>query len=376
MKIGIDVRVLENKMTGIGRYLSDILKSVPLYDTKNKYTLFSTREINSLKKNDFDTIHFESINSGSKAIPNKLYSPYWLNFVLPALVEKNEIDIFFSPNNLLPIQKLKCKSAITVHDVFHLIDKKYHPFFYRNYLNFQLPFSIKNSDAIITISENSKNDLLRFFQIDPDKIKVIHRAADPKFIPLEISDEEINKLKKRFDLPQKFILFVGVMENRKNILGILKIADIVFKKRPDLKFLLVGKPGHGFNKIRVEINKRENVIYKNYIEDEYITAIYNLAFLFLFPSFYEGFGLPPLEAMQCGIPVVCSDIPVLKEVVGNNGILRDPENYAGFAEDILELATNHELYSEMKKRSVKQSKNFSFKESILKLLRVFEELQN
>jgi len=80
--------------------------------------------------------------------------------------------------------------------------------------------------------------------------------------------------------------------------------------------------------------------------------------------------------MQCGIPVVCSDIPVLKEVVGNNGILRDPENYAGFAEDILELATNHELYSEMKKRSVKQAKNFSFKESILKLLRVFEELQN
>ena len=375
MNIGIDARVLENKMSGIGRYLLDILKGISLYDSENKYTLFSTREILSTYKQDFQLNNFTLVNSGNKIVPSKLFSPFWLNFVLPKLIEENKIDVFFSPNNLLPAKKLKSKSIITVHDIFHLINKKYHPFFYRIYLNFQLPISIKNSDSIITISETSKNDLIRFFKIDPEKIKVFYRAANPKFKPLKLSSEEINRLKKKLILPEKFLLFVGVIENRKNIIGILRIADILFNRRQDVKFLLVGKPGHGFKEIYSEIIRRKNVIYLSYIEEEDIVSIYNLAFLFIFPSFYEGFGLPPLEAMHCGIPVLCSNIPALREVVGTNGFLRDPQDYNAFADDITSLLKNPDLYAEMKVRSINQSKKFSFDESIKRLFQIINDIK-
>ena len=140
MNIGIDARVLENKMSGIGRYLLDILKGISLYDSENKYTLFSTREILSTYKQDFQLNNFTLVNSGNKIVPSKLFSPFWLNFVLPKLIEKNKIDFFFSPNNLLPAKKLKCKSVLTVHDVFHLINKKYHPFFFQALQRFVLSY--------------------------------------------------------------------------------------------------------------------------------------------------------------------------------------------------------------------------------------------
>ena len=369
MNIGIDARVLEKQMTGIGRYLSDILKGVASGDKKNKYTLFSTNEFRFSKEDNINPDHFKFIFSGNKALPNKLYSPYWLNFTLPTLIEKSKIDIFFSPNNLLPIKKLKCKSVITVHDVFHLIDKKYHPFFYRKYMNLQLPYSVKNADVVVAISESTKNDLIKYFKVSEEKIKTIYRAADNKFKPITVTEFD----RKRLKLPDKYLLYVGMIENRKNIMGILKTADLLFLNKPEIKFVLVGRSGHGFKEIDKEIKRRENVLYLNYFPESEIVNIYNLAFLFFFPSYYEGFGLPPLEAMQCGLPVICSNIASLREVVGKNGFLREPEDYDGFVDDIISLIDNPALYSEMKYRSLYQSRLFSANESLEKLLEIFND---
>lgn len=367
MNIGIDARVLERKMTGIGRYLSDILNDLQSHK-ENDYYLFSPKEIN------FDNSSFIHIKTGKSNLPDKIFSPYWLNFVLPAFIEKNNIDLFFSPNHLLPRKKMNCKSVIVILDLLHLIDKAYHPFFYRQYLNFQLPHSIRTSNVIIAISESTKRDIVKYFNVESEKIKVIYPIPDKKFQPVLLQDSEYKRLKVKFNLPEKFILYVGVIENRKNITGILKIADILFSKHTDIKFVLAGKPGYGFNSIINEISKRKNVIYLSFIEEDDIVSIYNLANLFLFPSFYEGFGYPPLEAMQCGIPVLCSDIPPLKEVVGSNGFLRNPEDYNGFAEDILKLISNPKLYDEMKIRSISQARKFSGEESVNRLLDIFYSL--
>ncbi len=368
MHIGIDARVLEKKMTGIGRYLLDILQGIQS-DKENQYYLFSVNEINWV------TGPFIKVNTGNFKIPDKLYSPYWLNFILPKLVKKYGIDLYFSPNHLLPKIKMDCKSVVAIHDLHHLTNKQNHSFFYRNYLNFQLPTSIRNSDAIIAISENTKVDLIKNFSVDEIKIKVIYRVADNKFKPYSLTDLEYNSIKAKLNLPEKYVLFVGMIENRKNIMGILKTADIVYKKNPDLKFLLVGRPGYGFNSLKKEILKRKNVIYLNYVEEEDIISIYNLAFLFLFPSHYEGFGLPPLEAMQCGIPVLCSNIQSLQEVVGDNGLLRNAADYKGFADDILNLISDPKLYANMQKRSIDQAKKFSYEDSINKLKTIFNDLK-
>ena len=345
MNIGIDARVLEKKMTGIGRYLMDILQGIQS-DEENKYYLFSVNEINS------DLEPFIEIKTHNAKIPDKLYSPYWLNFILPKLVKKYNIDILFSPNNLLPKKKMDCKTVVAIHDLHHLTNKRNHSFIYRNYLSFQLPYSIKNSDVIIAISESTKGDLIKHFNVDANKIVVIYRTADKKFKPFPLTDLEYKNIKTILKLPEKYVLYVGIIENRKNILGILKTADLLYSKSIDIKFVLVGKPGYGFKSIEEEIIKRKNVIYLNYIEEEDLVSIYNLAFLFFFPSFYEGFGLPPLEAMQCGIPVLCSNIPALQEVVGNNGFLRNAEDYEGFADYIIKLLSDSRRYSEMKLCSI------------------------
>jgi len=374
MNIGIDARVLERRMTGIGRYLIDILKAIPSNALVSNCTLFSVNKI-SFEELDIPESSFRQINSGNYNIPQKLFSPFWLNFVLPGLIERNKIDIFFSPNHLLPITKLKCKSIVVIHDLHHLTHKKNHSYFYRSYLNFQLPYSIMNADIVIAISESTKGDLIKYFNVDTSKIKVIYNTVDKKFKPYSLTDLEYITIKKKLNLPGKYVLYLGVIENRKNILGILKTADIVYLKEPDLKFLLVGRPGYGYKSIEKEILKRKNVIYLNYIEEKDIILIYNLAFLFLFPSFYEGFGFPPLEAMRCGIPVLCSNIQALQEVVGNSGFLRDAEDYNGFAEDIMKLSNDPTLYSEMKLRSINQSKRFSADESLTKLFKIFEDLK-
>ena len=364
MNIGIDARVLERKMTGIGRYLLDILNELQNYK-ENNYYLFSAKDIN------IDSKQFIKIKTGKSHLPDKIYSSYWLNFVLPAYVEKNNIDIFFSPNHLLPRKKMNCKSVIVIHDLLHLIDKAYHPFLYRQYLNFQLPHSIRVCDSIITISESTKRDIVKYFDINSESIKVIYPIPDRKFQPLKLLDSKNRNLKLKLNIPNKYILYVGVIENRKNIIGILRIADILSTKHSDIKFVLTGRPGYGFKSITNEICKRKNVTYLSFVEEDELVYIYNQAYLFLFPSFYEGFGYPALEAMQCGIPVLCSNIPALKEVVGNNGFLKKPEDYNGFAEDILKLISNPELYEEMKIRSVSQAKKFSGEESINRLLDTF-----
>ena len=370
MNIGIDARVLERRMTGIGRYLIDILKVIPSYASVSNCTLFSVNKI-SFEELDIPESSFRQINSGSYNIPPKLFSPFWLNFVLPGLIERSKIDIFFSPNHLLPFTKLKCRSVVVVHDIHHITNKKNHSFFYRNYLNFQLPYSIKNADVIVSISETTKKDLIDRFAVSPEKVKIIYRAADKKFIPFTVTNQERERLK----IPDKFVLYVGVIENRKNIIGILKTADILYSKNAEIKFLLVGRPGYGFKAIEKEIKKRKNVIYLNYIAEQDIVFLYNSAFLFFFPSYYEGFGLPPLEAMQCGIPVLCSNIPPLKEVVGSNGFLRAPEDHNGFAEDIIDLINNSGLYSAMKQSSINQAKKFSPDESVAKLFEIFNDLK-
>jgi glycosyltransferase involved in cell wall biosynthesis len=367
MNIGIDARVLERKMTGIGRYLRDILYSF-LNDKENKYYLISTSEIN------FGNDTFVQINTGKPKFPEKIYSPYWLNFVLPEILKQNSIDIFFSPNNLLPRRKLPCKSVLVIHDLLHMVDRHYHPFIYKQYLKYQLPFSISASDAIIVISESTKNDIHKYFGVDKNKIVTIYPIPDLKFKPINVQESEVKNLKEKYKLPDKYILYVGIIENRKNITGILKIADLLKTKHLDLKFVLAGRPGYGFNSIFSEIKKRESVIYLNFVEDDELVLIYNLARAFIFPSFYEGFGYPPLEAMQCGIPVLSSNSSSLKEVVGDNGFLRDPLDYQGFADDINNLISNPNLYAEMKQRSLEQAKKFCGKESIDKLHNIFSNL--
>jgi glycosyltransferase involved in cell wall biosynthesis len=356
MKIAIDARVIEKEMTGISRYLLDILNNLKNIDNKNEYVLFST-----IPLSNFDKDYFQNIVLNKYKIDNKLYSPFWLNFVLKKYLIKNKFDLFFSPNNLCPIgASVNFRNVITVHDIMFIMDKSYYSFLYRNYLHFLLKHAINKSDKIITISSCSKRDIIRHYKVSDQKVEVIYRAADPKFKERKIDEADREQLRKRYPLPNNYILYVGLIGNRKNIYTILTVSDILKTKNVDIKFVLIGKAHYGFRNIKKAIEeRRDRIVYLDDVTDEHLPYIYNEAKVFLFTSYYEGFGLPVLEAMQSGIPVVVSNTSSLPEVVGNFGIMSDPNDAEGFANGILKLLQDQKLYFEYCEKSLIGSRKFN-----------------
>lgn len=371
MNIGIDARLLERKITGIGRVLIMFLRELPKIDKKNKYFLFSYEPLDF---NEGD--YFTNIPTVRSLSPQKIFSPFWINFILPKHMKKNRIDLFFSINQLIPLVKIKgIKYVLVLHDVIHKAGKSFHPFIYRKYLQFFTYFSIKSSDLILTDSNYSKEDILKHYKVSGAKIKVIYQAADKRFCPINIPEQEKNELKKMFGSPEHIVLFLGMIENRKNIMGILKIADKILTKDINIKFLLIGKIGYGGDYLLEEILKRKNVVHLQNVEDDLLGKIFNISTVFLFPSYYEGFGFPPLEAMQSGLPVLASNNTSLIEIVGSGGILHDSDDYHAFTEDILKLVGDKEFSFEMRKRGIEKAKEFNIENTVKEFVDAFNSFE-
>ncbi len=370
MNIGIDARILERKMTGIGRFLNSLLKELPNVDKENKYFLFSYDNLRI--KEDFYT----NISTGKSSLHQKLFAPIWINFIIPKVLKQNKIDLFFSVNQLTPLWKLSnTKYILVLHDVIYKVDKTYHPFIYRKYLQCFTYFSIKKCDLIITVSNYSKQDILKHYSVSEQKIKVVYPAAENDFYHLNLSDREKAKVLNAYGAPDHIILYIGVIENRKNIIGIIKIADEVYTRNKKIKFLLIGRIGYGGEKILKEVLKRKNLIHIEYVDDDQLKKLYNVSTIFLFPSFYEGFGFPPLEAMQSGLPVLASNTTSLKEVIKSGGILHDPNDYKSFTDDIFKLIEDKEFYTLQKNKGIEQAREFNIEKTARELVNVYNSLK-
>ncbi len=370
MNIGIDARLLERRITGIGRALTMLLTEVEKFDKINKYFLFTYENL-EFNKWSF----FKNIPTIKSIGPQKLFAPLWINLILPHYIKKNDIHLFFSVNQMIPLRKIKnVKYVFMLHDVIYKVNRSFHPFIYRKYLQFFTYFSIKKSDLIITVSEYSKQDILKYYKVEESKIKVIYLAADKTFCKLDISQNEKIEFKKSLGLPKNIVFYLGMIENRKNIKCILNIAAELSNKK-EIKFLLVGKIGYGGKKLLKEIVKRENIIYLNHVDDLLLKKIFAVSSLFLFPSYYEGFGFPPLEAMQSGLPVVASKNSSLLEIIGSGGLLHEADDYKSFSKDIINLLQNEDKYSEMREMGYIQSKKFNIENTVRQFVYAFNSFQ-
>ncbi len=370
MNIGIDARLLERRITGIGRVLINYLNEIPFYDKKNKYFLFSYSPIN------YNQNFYINISTIKSKIPQKLFAPIWNNFILPFYLKKYKMDVLFSVNQILPLIKIKnCKYIFIVHDVIYKADQDFLPFIYRKYLQFFAYFSVKISDKILTVSDYSKADILKNYKVTEDKIKVILSSINPEFKPLNLSKSEKDEFKRAFNLSENVILYVGMIENRKNIYGLIKIADIINKRKSKVDFVLVGKKGYGYKKIFIEINKRSYVRYLSDIDDKTLKKLYNVADVFLFPSFYEGFGYPPIEAMQSGLPVVVSKNTSLIEIVDSGGIMHDVNDIDSMANDVLRLIEDNDFHQRMKNKGLERVERFNQNNPTKELVDVFNSFK-
>ena len=356
MKIAIDCHTLEIKnWAGKEQYLISILKEIAREDKANDYFLYFRRVV--FKKDFFP--------SNWKARALNLPTPFWQLWVIFDLLIR-KINILFAPCvYLLPALNFYTSNIIVIHDLTAFLNetKKTHKVLLKFKENLLVRRAIKNSTKIIAVSRHTKEDIIKLFGVNETKIKVIGEAAQSRFRLID-EREKIIKILAENNIPDKFILYVGTLEPRKNLIRLVKsykeIIDAGFNK---YKLVLVGKRGwyydEIFKKVK-ELNLENEVLFTGYLADGIIPYLYNAATCFVYPSFYEGFGLPVVEAMACGCPVITSNISSLPEIAGNAAILINPYKKAELVEAFKKILIDNKLRSKMSARGLVQAKKFSW----------------
>lgn len=373
MNIGMLSWVIDEKRTGIGNYAHNLIKNLIKF---KKYGNISLIHYNKTQDTIYDNVNDIVIPKIAPLLTNLIGMPYAIN--------KADIDILHAPSHgYMQTSSFffngGVKKILTIHDLTPLLFPETHSketlFFWNSTLKL-----IKNrADIIIVDSKNTKNDCIMHLGISDERIKVVHLAADSKYKPINNKENIEKELKNKYNLKFPFILYVGTLERRKNISTLIKAFYKLKKNSVKHKLVIAGGKGWKYNEIFETIDKlglKNDVIFTGYVPDEDLVKLYNAADLFVYPSLYEGFGLPPLEAMACGCPVITSNASSLPEVVGNAGIMVDPYNFDILYEKICEVLSNNGFRDELRKKSLNRAKLFSWEKTAEETCKIYEEVLN
>jgi glycosyltransferase involved in cell wall biosynthesis len=375
MKIGIDVSSLLKDRSGIGTYSYNLIKNIFKIDTENEYRLLSYSLKESLKEcPSFDN---PNVKSYHYRIPGKLLLKAWQWFDFPPVdAFLGKIDIFHS-TNFLVIPQYKGKKIVTFHDMYFLIEPRHTERFGGKYFLKTLPEKVKGVDRVIAVSENTKQDAMRFLGVTEERIRVIYEAVDESFRVIEDKDA-VSRIKAKYKIEGDYLLFVGTLEPRKNLIRLVEAFTMLKREgRFPFKLVLAGKKGWAIDNLfrKVEdLGIKEEIIFLGYVVPEDLPYLYNGAEVFVFPSLYEGFGLPALEAMGCGIPVLTSKRSALPEITGGAAILVDPMNVEEIAKGIRMLIENVSLRNEMVVKGLQRVKDFSWRRTAEETLRLYRKV--
>lgn len=370
MKISIDARGINlYKGTGLGTYTENLVRELLNIDMENDYTLFwSGKDYDSLKK------------PNSKIIfsPNR-HGGFYENFYIPNYIKKNNIDLHHIPQNGIGLtESYSTNSIVTLHDLIpytlpETVGRKYLERFLR-----EMPKILDKTKGVLTVSEYSKRDILKFFHGYPeDKIFVTPLAANSNFKPL---DKNVCRdfLKERFSINAPYILYIGGFSTRKNIRElILAFQKINSSLKTPYTLVLGGAvkdEGKKLVSLVESLNMQNNVVFTGYLDDDILPMLYNGAEAFVYPSLYEGFGLPPLEAMSCKTAVITSNLTSIPEVTGDAAILIDPFNSEELANELFRLLDNDEFREELANKGYNKSLEFSWRNTAKKTLEAYNLL--
>ena len=367
MKLIIDCRMINS--SGIGTYIKNLLPFLENY---------------------FDLILLGNEKEIEKLNLSKVKDIIQLNSKIYSIKEQLELfnktpkgDIFWSPHYNIPIFPIKVKKrVVTIHDVFHLAFYDTLNFKQKIYAKTMINLALKLSDIVFTVSNFSKSEITKHVKVREDKLKVVYNGVDQNIFK-PIKDNDICKnIKNKYNLPDSFILYVGNVKPHKNLKNALLAFEKVSTKFCDFKFVIIGKK-EGFitgdNEImRIIASSKvlnQNVVFTGYIEDKDLPFIYNVATIFVFPSLYEGFGLPPLEAMACGCPCVVSNAASLPEVCGDAAYYVNPYDVEDIARGIERVLTDENLRQSLIQKGFENVKRFSWENSAKKMIEIIKGLK-
>ena len=299
---------------------------------------------------------------------------YWDFFLLPKILHKLNVDAAIFPKNVIPFF-IGCCSYVIIHDLAYF-DRRLnaYPLPDTIYMRTLIPQSVRRATAVFAVSENTKKDIIHYTGCDPEKITVTYEAADKIYRP--ISDvSSLSQVKQKYNLPDDFIMYVGSLSPRKNIIRLLKAFSRLRTRIPH-NLVLTGSKSWKDASVHQTIHHlglADRIKQLGFVEHEEMPALYNLAGVYVYPSLYEGFGLPVLEAMQCGCPVVASNASSIPEVAGNAAILVNALNTPSIAEAIYRVLTDPELREELVRSGFQQAKKFSWDQCANTMLKIIRQ---
>jgi glycosyltransferase involved in cell wall biosynthesis len=378
MNICIDARWIGEKIAGIGRYTVYLMKYLSEMDRENDYlVLFQNEAVRDRVSGELglqnrDGWKILTVSYGVFSIRGQL--------LLPRLLRRERVDLFHSTNFMAPLTRFGGKTVITVHDIIPLKFPEYAPRSKKTRLfpiyKALMKRLIKISDLIIADSEHSRRDVIEFLGADPARVRCAYLGVDPKY--RQLASNVKADVKKQLGVSDRLALFAGRADPYKNLISLIKAAETINAKgKIHCAVVVAGAKDSRYPEVERHIESagmQQDVIFAGSLKEDELIPLYNAADALVLPSLYEGFGLPPLEAMACGTPVICSNRASLPEVVGTAGILVEPTDIRAIADALERVFTDGALHARMSAAGLERAKLFPWRKTAKNTLQLYKEL--
>lgn len=372
MRIGLDLRPFLKEETGIGVYFKNLLYSLAQIDQKNEYFLFSASWKDRFPREKVP--YFSGVSFQDFRFPVGLMDKFWYTIQWPTLdvLFHSRLDLTHSPTPL--VLPTRGKKIVTIHDLFfwdhsRLTDEHTQRTFLKRAFH-----SLRQADGVIVVSRFVKDEVLKKFALDEAKVKVIYHGVPSQFLSkMPLSQEKA--VREKFKLPAEFIMYVGTIEPRKNLTTLIQALRVVHDEHGRIPLVIVGRKGTDFQNVMTSVrqnNLESGVRILDYISDEEVRVLYSLASVFVLPSWYEGFGIPLLEAMASDVAVVCSEASALPEVAQDAALYFDPYKPDDAADCIIRVLRDESLRDQLIARGRERIKDFRWEKAAAETLQFYQ----
>ena len=367
MRIGIDATALPAELYGAGNYIVNLIQALARVDSANDLVVF-TKPFHAPLFQSLERVRVEHIT-----LPMRTLRIAWEQMLLPQLIRQHKLDVFHSPHYTMPFAA-PCATIVTFHDMTFFLYPQAHLLYKRSFFRMIIPISARRARAVIAISESTRQDILRWTKISPTKVFGVPYGIGSNFRP-EKNPAVLDALRRKYNLPTEFLLYVGNLEPRKNLPTLLQAFARLVKQGLPHDLVLAGSRGWKDNQVFAtckELGLSQRVCFIGFVPQSELPALYSACSAFVYPSIYEGFGLPVLEAMACGALVVTSNVSSMPEVAGDAGILIDPHNVDNLMKALHQVLTDKELRATLPSKAIARASLFSWERAAKETLAVYE----
>lgn len=376
MKIAFDAKRAFHNFRGLGNYSRTLIEGLATYYPEHRYILY-TPPLNDPRAESWRSDHPELDIRTPGNLVGKAFPSWWRSIFLAKILFHEKLDIYHGLSHELPpgIEKSSLKSFVTIHDLLFLRYPQFFPWIDRQVYRRKFAHSCKVADRVVVICEQTKRDLMESFEVEESKVRVLYQSCHPRFYSVVPSDEK-QSVRKRHLLPEHYILNVATFEENKNILGLVRAFHLM-RREDDLHLVLIGS-GHGEyrQKVEEEIDRfqlRHRIKILSGVPVDDLPAIYQMAEIFVFPSFYEGFGIPIIEALFSGIPVVTSKDGCFPEAGGEGSLYIDPHGPEEIAHALEKLRDDMALRQKLVAKGLEHVQQFHLKRTTAEMMKAYQD---